>query len=288
MTTIESDEDAYDDWSTLASSYQDVFLPRFQPMYDTIAHYVVKKIQSKDTNDEYKVLDYGTGPGEPILTILQQLETNKLYNVQLKAIDFSQGMISVAKERLHELKNRHLIVNFSTTVDSSNTNIYDIITTSLVLPYASDQRQMLRSFFQQLKPNGLLISSHWPHPSQVPFLSILKQVAHFMATDKRIDTSHLESDASFICWPEDITKNKFIAEKFKIEQWITVDLPMLFPDIRTLLSFWRMDTWFTDSSLYLKAEKETMRILRQDFHLELKSNESFELPSKAIVVVACK
>ncbi|CAF3201529.1 unnamed protein product [Rotaria sp. Silwood2] len=114
MTTIESDEDAYDDWSTLAPSYQDVFLPRFQPMYDTIAHYVVKKIQSKDTNDEYKVLDYGTG------------------------------------------------------------------------------------------------------------------------------------------------------------------------------TFWRMDTWFTDSSLYLKAEKETMRILRQDFHLELKSNESFELPSKAIVVVACK
>ncbi|CAF3731208.1 unnamed protein product [Rotaria sp. Silwood1] len=132
MATIESDEDVYDDWSALAPSYQDVFLPRFQPMYDTIAHYIVKKIQSKDTNDEYKVLDYGT------------------------------------------------------------------------------------------------------------------------------------------------------------ERWITVDLPMSFPDIRTLLSFWRMDKWFTDSSLYLKAEKETIRILRQDFHLELKSNESFELLSKAIVVVACK
>ncbi|CAF3843771.1 unnamed protein product [Rotaria sp. Silwood1] len=61
MATIESDEDVYDDWSALAPSYQDVFLPRFQPMYDTIAHYIVKKIQSKDTNDEYKVLDYGTG-----------------------------------------------------------------------------------------------------------------------------------------------------------------------------------------------------------------------------------
>ncbi|CAF3779057.1 unnamed protein product [Rotaria sp. Silwood1] len=211
MATIESDADVYDDWSALAPSYQDVFLPRFQPMYDTIAHYVVKKIQSKDTNEEYKVLDYGT-----------------------------------------------------------------------------DQRQMLRNFFQQLKPNGLFISSHWPHPSQVPFLSILKRVAHFMATGQRIDTAHLESDASFICWPEDITKNKFIAENFKIERWITVDLPMSFPDIRTLLSFWRMDKWFTDSSLYLKAEKETIRILRQDFHLELKSNESFELLSKAIVVVACK
>ncbi|CAF4921682.1 unnamed protein product [Rotaria sp. Silwood1] len=60
---------------------------------------------------------------------------------------------------------------------------------------------------------------------------------------------------------------------------------MSFPDIRTLLSFWRMDKWFTDSSLYLKAEKETIRILRQDFHLELKSNESFELLKLELITI---
>ncbi|CAF0983541.1 unnamed protein product [Rotaria sordida] len=288
MATIESDDDSSNEWSLLAQSYQDVFVPRFQLLYDTMAHYAVKKIQSNDTRDEYQLLDYGTGSGEPILTILQQLVTNHLYNVKLQATDSSRRMLSLAEERLHKLKSQHLTVNFFINDDSSNKNVYDIITTSLVLPYASNHGQMLRDFFQQLKPNGLLISSHWPHPKQVPFLSIIKRINQFMATGERIDTSHLESDVSFSCWSEEITRNIFIAEGYTIEQWITVDLPMSFPDIRTLLSFCRICEWFRNSSLYLVAEDETRRILREDFHLELQSNGSFELPSKAIIVIASK
>ncbi|CAF1358238.1 unnamed protein product [Rotaria sordida] len=288
MATTESDDDSSNEWSQLAQTYQDLFVPRLQPLYDTMAHYAVKKIQSNDTKGEYQLLDYGTGPGEPILTILQQLTTNHLYNVKLQATDSSRGMLSLAEERLRKLKNPYLTVNFSITHDSSNTNDYDIITTSLVLPYASNQGQMLRDFFQQLKPNGLLISSHWPHPEQVPFLAIIKRIIKFMATGERIDTSDLESNVSFCCWPEEITRSIFVTEGYTIEQWITVDLPMPFPDIRTLLSLARPFKWFRDSSLYLEAEEETKRILREDFHLELQSNESFELPSKAVVVVASK
>ncbi|CAF3469157.1 unnamed protein product [Rotaria sp. Silwood1] len=61
MAIIDSDDDLYNEWSQLAQSYQDVLLPRFQPLYDTMAHYVVKKIQSNDRGGEYQLLDYGTG-----------------------------------------------------------------------------------------------------------------------------------------------------------------------------------------------------------------------------------
>jgi len=228
------------------------------------------------------------GPGEPILTILKLLEINKVSNVDLRGTDPSSGMLLLAEERLRNLNREHLTVQFASHNGLLNSNLYDIIIASLVLPYSSDKAGLLQEFFMQLKPKGLLITSHWPHPSQVPVLSVLKRVNHFMATGERIDISHIELDVSFSCWQEEVTKQMLMAEGFTIDHWISVHIPMSFPDIRTLLSFCRIAPWFNNDDLYSEAEKETRRILLEDYNLKFDLDSRFELPSTAIVIVASK
>jgi hypothetical protein len=54
-------EDSNDEWSLLAQSYHDVLLPRFQPLYQTMATFAIDRIQSKHHNEPSRILDYGTG-----------------------------------------------------------------------------------------------------------------------------------------------------------------------------------------------------------------------------------
>jgi len=216
------------------------------------------------------------------------LEANELFNVELQATDSSSKMVSLAEDRLSKLNKQQLTVQFFGLDYPSNSNMYDIITMSLVLPYASNKTQMLHDHFIQLKPKGLLISSHWPHASQVTFLTVIKGVVSFMATGEKIDMSQLESDVSFSCWQEETTRQWFVAEGFTIEEWIPLNLPMSFPNIRSLLGFCEICPWFNDKTLYYKAEEETKRILREIYGLQLDFDSSFELPNTVIVVAASK
>jgi ubiquinone/menaquinone biosynthesis C-methylase UbiE len=216
------------------------------------------------------------------------LEANKISNVELQGTDSSSRMLLLAEERLNNYNNQLLTVQFTSDNESLNSDTYDIITASLVLPYSLDKAGLLRELFRQLKPKGLLITSHWSHPSQVSVLTVLKRINHFMATGERIDISHLESDASFSCWQEEATKQMLTTEGFTIEQWIPVNLSMSFPDIRTLLSFCRIAPWFNNDTLYSEAEKETKRILCEDYNLKFDLDGLFELPNTVIVIVASK
>jgi len=286
--SIEREDESNDEWNAIACSYEDVLRPRFEPLYICMASLVAKQIQSNNEKYKAKVLDYGTGPGEPILTIMKMLETNKIFNVELRATDPSSKMLSVAEDRLSKLNKQHLTVQFSSFDHSLNSNMYDIITMSLVLPYSSDKSQMIRDRFNQLNPKGLLISSHWPHPSQVPFLTTTKRIINFMANGGTIDISQFESNDSFSCWREETIRQLFMAEGFTIEEWIPLNLPMVFQNIHALLSFCGMCSWFNNETLYRKAEEETKRILHENHELQFNSNGSFQLPNTVIVVAASK
>lgn len=57
----ESENDSDNEWSSLAQSYEGVFRPRFEPLYNCIANAVVKQIQSNNGKQKFQLLDYGTG-----------------------------------------------------------------------------------------------------------------------------------------------------------------------------------------------------------------------------------
>ena len=197
-------------------------------------------------------------------------------------------MLVLAVSRLSDIQEPDRTVHFCSMDQCLQPNAYAVVTSSLVFPYASSKPQMLEELSSLLVPGGLLISSHWPHASQVPFLTILKRVGLFMANGTRIDTSHLESDVSFSCWHEETTRELFTTQGFTTQHWITVPLPMSFPNIRVLLSFVRMASWFEVPDLYSKAEAEVRRILQDDYQLTPEADHPFELPSSVIVVVASK
>jgi ubiquinone/menaquinone biosynthesis C-methylase UbiE len=222
------------------------------------------------------------------LTILKSCTENQIDRIELKATDSSRRMLSLAKARSSCQNDQQISIDFLHIDDTLSTTMYDIITSSLVLPYVTNPSDMLDRWFRHIQSNGLLICSHWPHPSQVPFLTIIKRVNHFMFTGKAHDESELESDASFACWHEETTRQLFIKQGFTIQQWTTVHLPMLFANVADLLTFCRATAWFSDAARYADAEKETKRILHDDYHFDFQTSDQFHLPSNVIVVVASK
>ena len=50
-----------DEWSVLSDAYEDVLLPRFQPLYNFIANLILKRITSNPQEKKLRLLDYGTG-----------------------------------------------------------------------------------------------------------------------------------------------------------------------------------------------------------------------------------
>jgi hypothetical protein len=197
-------------------------------------------------------------------------------------------MLRLAESRLNDIRPQDRTVHFSSLDQCAQPNTYAVITTSLVLPYAPSKPQMLQELSALLLPSGLLISSHWPHASQVPFLTIFKRVSVFMAKGIRIDGSNLESDVSFSCWHEETTREIFASQGLTIQHWLTVPLPMSFPNIRALLGFCQIASWFDKPDLYSKAELEVRRILQDDYQLTVEGDQPFELPSNVVVVVASK
>lgn len=229
------------------------------------------------------------GPGEPILSLLKQCIARKIDKVDLLGTDPSPKMLELAEARLKQIPNQHPPIRFGSVDQCANEqNTFDVILSALVLIYAPDQGEMLRNFHRQLRDGGLLITAHWPHPNQVPFLTLLKQIGTYMATGKRIALADFEPDGSFSLWAEEPTRALFAAQGFRIQQWTTVDLPMPFPNIRTFLSFCRIASWFGAPDQYARAEAEVQRILRDDYHLNVQPDEAFALPSKAVVIVASK
>lgn len=53
---------ASDEWSLLAEGYEDITVPRFQPMHQAMAKYAINYIQHQNIGDKLiKILDFGTG-----------------------------------------------------------------------------------------------------------------------------------------------------------------------------------------------------------------------------------
>lgn len=63
MTSPDSESD---EWSLLAEGYEDVTVPRFQPMHQSMANYALDHIQGGGPN---KILDFGTGTHELLMSV---------------------------------------------------------------------------------------------------------------------------------------------------------------------------------------------------------------------------
>jgi ubiquinone/menaquinone biosynthesis C-methylase UbiE len=158
----------------MATAYVGAFVPPFVPLYLHIAQ-LVSEIPTR-----HLILDVGTGPGEPALTIAKKIT---LEHTRIFGADFSSGMIAAAQNRLASSTLSHkehmtfkVVPDIATLPDEvlKRGNV-DIITCALVLQYVRDQKSFLESIHSFLKPGGTFIVVVWKGYKEVPFLRAIKK-----------------------------------------------------------------------------------------------------------------
>lgn len=102
-----------------------------------------------------KILDAGCGPGN-----YAEMLADK--GAQVTAIDYSDAMISLTKERL-DGKGKVLKANLNSYLDFLDDGEFDVIISSMVIHYIKDWQLLFSEFNRVLKKNGVLVfSTHHP------------------------------------------------------------------------------------------------------------------------------
>jgi len=128
----------------------------------------------------HKVLDIGTGIGEPAVTAARQVGPNG----KVIAIDISPQMLAIAKERAKD-NGLDKIIEFreaDAESFSSPTTNFDAIISRWGLMFLPNLSNALTSMRQALVPDGRIAAAVWSTPQKVPFLSLaigtaMKEVA---------------------------------------------------------------------------------------------------------------
>ena len=128
----------------------------------------------------HKVLDIGTGIGEPAVTTARRVGSSG----KVVAIDISPQMLAIARERAKD-NGLDKIIEFreadaeSFSLPSSN---FDTIISRWGLMFLPNLSNALASMHQALIPNGRIAAAVWSTPQKVPFLDLaigtaMKEVA---------------------------------------------------------------------------------------------------------------
>ncbi|MGI0015393.1 MAG: class I SAM-dependent methyltransferase [Nitrososphaera sp.] len=127
-----------------------------------------------------KVLDIGTGIGEPAVTAARQVGQNG----KVVAIDISPQMLTIAKERAKDNGVEKIIEFREADAESLSlpSSSFDAIISRWGLMFLPNLSNALTSMRQALVPNGRIAAAVWSIPQKVPFLSLaigtaMKEVA---------------------------------------------------------------------------------------------------------------
>jgi SAM-dependent methyltransferase len=243
-----------DEWDQVASQYVDIFLPRFQPIYDYVA-------QTCQKHGSRSVLDYACGPGEPGTTIFK-------LGIPVTCADFALHMLQQIKAPVPKIHIEHQSLQ--------EMGSFDTIINSLGLMYMD--KSWIDQAYESLPKGGLLITTHWPHASLVPTLRILKQ-ANGLKRNETLSMNYLEhQDATFSMWNPESTRPLF--KKFKILEYTDIDVPMHFENAAQLVAF----SGYQGEELDLVAQ-HCKNLVQQ--HLG-SYQEPFVLENKCTIVVCQK
>jgi enediyne biosynthesis protein CalE5 len=128
----------------------------------------------------HKVLDIGTGIGEPAVTAARHVGPSG----KVVAIDISPQMLAIAKERAKDNGLDKVIEFREADAESFSlpSSTFDAIISRWGLMFLPDLPNALASMRQALVPNGKIAAAVWSTPQKVPFLGLaigtaMKEVA---------------------------------------------------------------------------------------------------------------
>lgn len=114
-----------------------------------------------------KILDLGTGPGEPALTIAGQVGVHG----QVTGIDLSEKMISIARRvaSARSISNAEFRVMDCSALDFGD-DLFDGAISSFGFQIFTDPEKAARETFRVLRPNGRIAVSVWSTGDRVPWI----------------------------------------------------------------------------------------------------------------------
>jgi enediyne biosynthesis protein CalE5 len=118
----------------------------------------------------YKVLDIGTGIGEPAVTAARHVGPSG----KVVAIDISPQMLSIATQRAKDNDLDKIIEFREADAESFSlpSSTFDAIISRWGLMFLPNLSNALASMHQALVPNGRIAAAVWSTPQKVPFLSL--------------------------------------------------------------------------------------------------------------------
>lgn len=122
------------------------------PCFDDFYSIPISVIQTE--NLAPKVLDIGAGTG-----LFSSFLKQKYPDAQVTAIDLSEKMLEIAKERFHEEINMEYIVADYTTYPFEKK--FDVIISSLSIHHLTDEEKqtLYQNIYKWLNPNGIFVNA---------------------------------------------------------------------------------------------------------------------------------
>ena len=117
-----------------------------------------------------RILDMGTGPGEPALTIARHVGPSG----QVVGIDLSERMIELAKEaaRAQHAGNAEFRVMDCSKLELPSGQ-FDAVVSRFGFQIFTDPEQAAREAFRVTRPDGRIVLSVWGEGPKVPFIDVI-------------------------------------------------------------------------------------------------------------------
>lgn len=117
-----------------------------------------------------KILDLGTGPGEPALTIAEQVGPRG----HVTGVDLSENMISIAQRvaSARSAANAEFRVMDCSTLDFESA-VFDGVVSSFGFQIFTDPERAAQQAFRVLRPQGRIAVSVWSTGDRVPWIDAI-------------------------------------------------------------------------------------------------------------------
>ena len=168
-------------WDSVSEQYSKTFGPKFHLIYDEIVSNTVGK----------KVLDYGTGHGQPAHTWISKNDYGLIV-----MYDPSIQMLELAKQNTTTVKKDQMEMYYSSN-EFQKWGKFDTIMSSLALMYVDDLDDVLKQFRSSLNENGRICCSYWGHHTKVPSLYLLKRINREIVNGFDFNMKDFELDDTF-------------------------------------------------------------------------------------------
>ena len=165
-------------WNESAEAYS-AFMARLAPFRAGLVHRLL-------ACPGESVLDLGTGPGEPALTIAGQVAPSG----RVVGVDLSEKMIGIAQRTATQrgVTNAEFRVMDSSKLDLSD-RTFDGVVSSFGFQIFTDPAAAGREAHRVLKPGGRIAVGIWSTGDRVPFLDVL--IAPMLAHAEPDETGYL-------------------------------------------------------------------------------------------------